>query len=190
VMIGIFAVSECAGPTILMVLFLIGSILFHISFRNAVAPLLDTLPRDLEVVEEDMLAAEGAAVAETKNGHDKGAVALDQPDKKPGLFAKYMFPNKYSDYATLRRMVPRDFAQIEYPAEVESHAYYNPAIASSPPTLWVVRDDMGISAQEVAHTGKVIPISDKGASFNDKGKITWNHEDLRSMPVYEDKVYY
>ena len=149
------------------------------------------------VEEEDLLSAEEGAVAAAmeKNGATtaaahKGDEELPAPEKKAGLFARFLHPDKYSDYKTLRRMVPRNFAEVLYTEEIETHAYYNPAIASPVPTLWVPKDTMGVSAQEVAHTGKVIPISDHGAHFNDKGKITWDDNIEAELPVYQEKIYY
>ena len=221
-MIGLFAVSEAPGPTILMVVYLIVSILFHISMSNAVGPLIDTLPRTMEVEEENlMLMEENGQAATASNGaysagneldktpvangetpvkpsttngssnpptDTKGALSLPPPHKKPNFFSKWINPGKYSDYQTLRRMVPRDFVQIEYSESVEKHAYFNPVISSEPPTLWLPRDSMGVSRQEVAHTNKIIPISDEGAGFDDKGKLIWDRE--VAPPIYQEKIYY
>lgn len=46
-MIGLFALKDGFGPLLLMVLFLVFSVLVHISLREAVAPLLYNLPRTL-----------------------------------------------------------------------------------------------------------------------------------------------
>jgi len=197
-LIGLFAVSEAIGPAILMVIFTIGSILFHLSLNSALGPLLQTLPRSLEVEEEHLMQREANTIRnETSRGmksikgHDGDLIqgtALPAPHKKPNMITKWLRPDKYSDYHTLRRLVPRDFVTIEYASEVEASAYYNPAVAAEAPTLWVPRDPMGVSRQEVAHTGKVIPISDEDASFDEKGKLFWD-PNVRP-PIYQEKVYY
>ena len=205
-LIGLFGINQAAGPAVLMVIFLIGSILFHVSLNGAVTPLIDALPRSLEVEEQHLLAlesghADSSTTSPTSGDPDKtgvavtsasstngGATTLPPPHKKPSLFAKFLRPEKYTDYATLRRMVPRDFAEITYSEAVERSAYHHPSITSQAPMLWVPRDSMGISRQEVAHTSKVIPISDEGASLDDKGKIVWDTD--TKPPFFEDKVYY
>jgi hypothetical protein len=207
-MIGLFGVAQAAGPAVLMALFLIGSILFHLSFNSATDPLLYTLPQSLEVEEQYLLAAEDghADVVDSKNGVDtttdsvtNGDHAAEKttpssndlgpaPHKKPNMIVKWLFPSIYSDYFTLRRLVPKDFAEIDYSPEVETNAYYNPAVASPTPLLWIPRDEMGISRQEVAHTSRVIPISDDGAFFDDKGTMRFNEEE--NPPIYQEKIYY
>ena len=198
-MIGLFGIAQAAGPAVLMAIFLIASILFHVSLNGAVGPLLNTLPKSLEVEEEHLLALEnGTRESTSVDGADikhgvasstsNGATPLPPPHKKPNILTKWLHPEHYSDYQTLRRLVPKDFAEIIYTPEVESNAYHNPAIKSTPPMLWIPRDSMGISRQEVAHTSKVIPITDDGATFDDKGKIHWDPE--TNPPIYEEKIYY
>ena len=205
-MIGLFGINQAPGPTVLMAIFLVASILFHISLSNAVSPLLNSIPKSLEVEEEHLMALEnstqvngGSADAEvdektgnvvsTSNGASSGgATALPAPHKKPNFITKFLHPEIYSDYQTMRRLVPRDFANISYAQEVERDAYYNPAVSSSAPLLWIPRDAMGISRQEVAHTNQVIPMTDDGATIDDKGKIVWD-PDTRP-PIFEEKIYY
>jgi hypothetical protein len=221
--IGLFAVAQAPGPTVLTAIYLIGSILFHVSFRSAIGPLIDTLPKSLEVEEEHLLALEKASGAtslghepethgaghkngtngtngaqsiddEKKNGlHDPavldhGALSLPAPHKKPNFLTKWLHPEKYTDYQTLRRMVPRNFAEIVYDQQTERDAYYNPSVAAQVPMLWVPRDSMGVSRQEVAHSNGVVPMSDECAGFDDKGKVTWD-QDSRP-PIWEEKIYY
>ena len=197
-LIGLFGIAQAPGPTVLMVIFLIGSILFHVSLNGAVNPLLYTLPKSLEVEEEHLLALEngtresssvdGANAKESALSTSNGSSTLPPPHKKPNMLTKWLHPERYSDYQTLRRLVPKDFAEIIYTPEVEQNAYYNPVIKSTPPMLWIPRDTMGISRQEVAHTNKVIPITDESATFDDKGKIYWDPE--TNPPIYEEKIYY
>ena len=193
-LIGLFGINQAAGPTILMVIFLVFSVLFHVSLLNAVAPLLDTLPKSLEVEEERLLALEKSAAS---NGNDvdgdtkaeaAGATSLPAPHKQPSVFQKWLRPDRYTDYHTMRRLIHRDFAEISYTPEVENAAYYNPAITSDAPLLWIPRDPLGISRQEIAHTSKAIAITDEGATIDDKGKIHWD-TDTRP-PIHQEKIYY
>jgi hypothetical protein len=48
---------------------------------------------------------------------------------------------------------------------------------------------MGVSRQECAQNGDVIPMTDDGAYLDDKNKIVWDAQDGRP-PIYEEKVYY
>jgi len=66
-------------------------------------------------------------------------------------------------------------------------AYLPPAVWAEIPQLVIPRDEMGVSAQEVKDTRHVIPITDDGATFNEKGKIVVN-DDVMSAIYFEDKA--
>ncbi|KAI9759752.1 MAG: hypothetical protein M4579_002137 [Chaenotheca gracillima] len=194
-LIGLFATKPAPGPLVLEIIMLVFTILYHVSLNFALEPLLNYLPKSLQAEEEALLAMESSntKTEETDglkngNGIKEGTVATPAPHKKPGFFAKWLRPDKYTDFQTLRRLVPTHFAHIIYTPEAEQDAYYNPAITSQPPMLWIPRDSMGVSHQEVLHTSKVIPISDEGASLDDKNKIVWDWESR--PPIYEEPVYY
>ncbi|KAK4694051.1 calcium permeable stress-gated cation channel, partial [Lecanoromycetidae sp. Uapishka_2] len=200
-LIGLFAISTAIGPLILMIVYLIFLILFHISLNSAIDPLLMYLPKSLQVEEESLMALEDGGHTNGDNLHDhKGVSATGTaastndslppaPHKQPNFITKFLSPQKYTDYQTLRRLVPRGFAEIAYDPEVERDAFYHPAISSPTPMLWVPRDEMGVSRQECHHSSKVIPMTDEAASFDEKGKLTWDHESARP-PIYQEKVYY
>ncbi|KAJ9669537.1 phosphate metabolism protein 7 [Coniosporium apollinis] len=194
-LIGLFAIklgeNGAIGPFVLMIVFLIFTALYHISLNAALKPLLQYLPKSLEAEERSLLSAEngkGTADGREKHGmhHAEGNAA---PHKKPGLLAKFLRPDKYNDYRTMRRLVPRDFADINYEPEVARDAYLHPAITSTPPLLWIPRDPAGVSRQEVRDTGKVIAITDVGAHLDEKNKIVWDDPNI-SAPIHEEKVYY
>lgn len=212
-MIGLFAIKVAIGPLILMVVYLIFAVLYHVSMNAAMDPLLKYLPRSLEAEEESLLALEdghiaaGDGIANEKGTHAASAGTVGRnghgshhahgatkdlpapPHKKPSFFAKWLRPDKFTDYFTLRRLVPRGFAEIAYAPEVERDAYYHPAIASTPPLLWIPRDAAGVSRQEIKHTSRVIPITDEGAHLDEKNNIVWDMESGRP-PIYEEKIYY
>ena len=203
-MIGLFAIKTAVGPLILMIIYLIFLILFHFSLNSAIDPLLMYLPKSLQVEEEALLALEdgntnGDHMPDTKGVSGTKVKTVDSttsgnalppaPHKKPNFIAKFLSPHVYTDYHTMRRLVPRGFADIAYDPVVERDAFYNPAISSATPMLWIPRDEMGISRQECRHSSKVIPMTDEDASFDDKGKLIWNSESARP-PIYQEKIYY
>jgi len=194
-MIGLFGVGESYGPLALMVVFLIFTVLFHISMNSALDPLLCNLPKTLEAEEESLMAQaeEGTHDIDATNTNEKanGVVVASAPHPKPGVFAKFFKPQIYCDYATLRRLVPQNFADVDslYTPEIERDAYYPPSAASPTPLLWIPKDAAGVSAEEVAHTGKIIPITDDGASLDEKNKTVWDPEGTRP-PIWADKTYY
>ena len=201
-LIGLFAIKTAIGPLILMIIYLIFVVLFHFSLNSALDPLLMYLPKSLQVEEEALLALEDGNTNGDTTSDKKGlqATATDKvdangkdlppaPHKKPNFITKFLSPHKYTDYQTLRRLVPRGFAEIVYAPEVERDAFYHPSISSPTPVLWIPRDEMGVSRQECRHTSKVIPMTDEGAGFDEKGTMLWDQETARP-PIYEEKVYY
>lgn len=206
-LIGLFAIKTAIGPLILMIIYLIFIALFHFSLNSAIDPLLMYLPKSLQVEEESLLSLEngntnGGAMtdkkglsATTNDRHAGNSTDTDDkelpaaPHKKPNFITKFLSPHIYTDYHTLRRLVPRGFAEIEYAPEVERDAFYHPAISSPTPVLWIPRDEMGVSRQECRHSSKVIPMTDDCAGFDEKGKMVWDQETARP-PIYQEKVYY
>lgn len=219
-MIGLFGISAAIGPIILMVVALVGTVLFHIAMNSALDPLLYNLPKSLEA-EEELLALESGTSTVTpgivgaQNGEksledgesanpallaseatgEKTVVALPAaPHAKPNILTKFLKPHIYADYATLRRLVPHDVAGSvsNYSPEVERDAYLPPSVKSETPLLWIPRDEMGISKQEIAHTAKVIPITDEGAALDEKGAVYWvaEKEEGARPPIWEEKTYY
>lgn len=111
------------------------------------------------------------------------------PHKKPGMIAKFLHPEIYNDYATMRRLVPKELS-VQYDHEIEEEAFFHPAITSQTPLLWIPRDNMGISRKEVAETSQVIPITDEGAYLDEKGNIVWDDAEDGRPPIYEEKIFY
>ncbi|KAI5244242.1 DUF221-domain-containing protein [Aureobasidium subglaciale] len=193
-LIGLFAIATgssvgALGPLILMIIFMVFTALYHLSLNAALEPLINYLPKSLEAEERRLLDED----TEAERG-EKGMTATNNtelgpsPHTKPTFWQKFLRPDIYTDYATMRRLVPK-MINIRYEDEEEQHAYYNPAVTAGPQLLWIPRDPMGVSRQEVRETSKVIPITDEGASLDEKNKIVWDAEDGRP-PIWQAPVYY
>ncbi len=209
-LIGLFAIRAAAGPLILMIVFLIAMILYHISLTSAVEPLLHYLPRSLESEEAALLHTESAVMGSSAEGQGRGtgdklyekngveelkqtkiSISQQAGSSKTSMFKRFFRPDIYASYATLRNLVPQDFAEIRYSPTVERDAYQDPAVNAIAPLLWVPHDEMGVSRQECFHTNKVTPMTDEGAYFNDKGKVVWDEEQTGGQPpIFEEKIYY
>ncbi|KAK4448139.1 hypothetical protein QBC34DRAFT_408273 [Podospora aff. communis PSN243] len=201
-MIGLFGASVAPGPLVLMVILLIFTVFFHISLNNALNPLLYNLPLTLIAEEEEsrlldreVTLSDGAGPShdaeKATNGDGAAAVgrAGAQPTKKPNFLLKFLKPWIYSDYTNLRTLVPRGLTLDAYGDEVARDAYFPPTVTSQTPLLWIPRDSAGVSQQEVAHTSRVIPITDDGCELDEKGNMIWDTETTRP-PVWEEKILY
>ncbi|CUS15877.1 unnamed protein product [Tuber aestivum] len=203
-LIGLFAIRKAIGPLVLQVVFLVFTILFQLSLSSAVEPLLKFLPKNLEKDEEGLMSVEdgaddadggyevegsagpakiGASKEVCYPGDAKGVRA-----KPGGFLARFMHPETYYSYAHMRKVIPQDYPEVVYGPETEKEAYFNPAVTSRPPILWVPRDEGGVSRQEVAHTSGVIGISDGGAIVNEKSKVCWVEGEM--PPDWEEKPLY
>lgn len=150
---------------------------------------------DLNGASGSISAPRDSGVANVDNGlgsvdsAEKGLTDTSSSAPKPNMFTKFLRPDLYHNYHQLRKLVPKPSEIPVYPAEVERDAYCHPAITSQPPLLWIPRDALGVSSQEVAHTSRVIPITDEDAYLDEKCKIQWN-EEKGQPPIYEEKIDY
>lgn len=189
-MIGLFAISAAIGPLILMIVFTVFTALFHISLNSALDPLLYNLPKTLDTEEESVRAL----LSGESNGEDKATTTVavaEPPTKKPNFVAKFFKPHIYSDYHTLRKLIPHNLVDVDnlYDENVQKNAYFPPSVTSETPLLWVPKDDYGISRQEILHTSKVIPITDDGCTFDENNALVWDQETSRP-PLWSEKIYY
>jgi hypothetical protein len=191
-LIGLIAVSlgkdfkRAIASLILSVILLVITGLFHVSLNSAIAPLLTYLPKTLEA--EERKAAAGIAEVDgedVKNGNGNGIDSKDggvlHPEDsiinapkhpKPNMITKFLKPNIYCDYATMRRLLPMDITpNDEIDDALVRDAYLNPTVWDEIPRLIIPRDPVGISGQEVVESGKVVAITDAGATLDEKNKM-------------------
>jgi len=193
-LIGLFAIGVASdhralGPLVLMIIFLVFTVLYHMSLNQAMDPLINYIPKNMEMEEEALLSRERSQ--SSPDCIEKGLTGTPEPEQqqKPNSILRFFRPDRYADYATLRRLVPNHLETTTYPPEVERDAYFHPAITAQPPLLWIPRDEGGVSRQEVEHSSRVIPITDEDAWLDEKNRIRWNKE-KGEPPIYEEKIYY
>ncbi|KAF2432357.1 DUF221-domain-containing protein [Tothia fuscella] len=232
-LIGLFAISIpkgtiSTGPMVMMIIFLVGTVIYHIIMRKTLHALTNALPEELlekteqrydahrdmeEGLQQQKLGHNGAhplgldhSESHTTDGQrtptngvthadddsrnkTKHAVQTTEPTHKEGSFLTKLFnPNRYKSHGKLQEWMSsskqHSIPMPRYPEEVARDAYQDPSINSETPTLWIPRDEMGISRQELRDGSKVIPMTDEGAWFNEKGKIMWDHDNLTNAPAY------
>lgn len=121
---------------------------------------------------------------------EKTLTQLPPKQEQPNFIMKWLMPYRYTDYYTLRRLVPREAFDIQYDEQTERDAYFHPSVTKEPDLLWIPRDDAGVSRQEIRHTSKVTPITDEGATLDQKGNIVWNQDAAEKAPIYRQRVYW
>lgn len=200
-LIGLFAIATAdeqiaLGPLILMIILLVFMILYHVALNKAMDPLINYLPKNLEAEEMALLSPEEKSSGVDQNGAgdsdsaEKALAPASTPNLEQGNFlSRYLRPDKYASYYHLREWAPKAGDLPPYTTETERDAYFHPSITAKAPLLWIPRDPLGISAQEVAHTSKVIQITDEDAWVDEKNKVQWDTDKGRP-PIYQEKIYY
>ena len=109
--------------------------------------------------------------------------------KKAGFFGRLFDVRKFKSFEGVKSLVP-NYTLPQYEAEDAEQAYFDPAITTQVPHLWIARDEMGISRKGILDTRDVVPISDEFAWFNEKRNIVWDEERILDVPVWEKRVDY
>lgn len=201
-LLGLFAINTTIGPIVLMAVFLGATAIYHATMRHALKPLTTYLPESYDGNDQanmfdttdhkafDLSKSDGVPPTEHNFGASKGMTAT-----KAGLFARIFNPQKFKSHEAVKTLLPNYPAPM-YAEGEEDRAYYNPAVVSLPPQLWIVRDEMGISQQEVKDSSQVVGITDNYARFNEKNKVVWTQIEqegslnLNEVPTYEKRIDY
>lgn len=191
-LIGLFSISGAIGPIVLIVLHLVFTIVYHKALNAAIDPLLASLPRTLLVQEE-------AAIAEAHNVEAGTAPISEEPkskdetsvENKPGLLAKFLNPHIHANFEYFQKIIPQSKLDPRYLYDplAADEAYLPPSVKSQPILLWIPKDTIGISDEEVAIVDKITPITNDGATISDENKITWNPESSRP-PIWRPNVFF
>jgi calcium permeable stress-gated cation channel len=194
-LVGFFAINTAPGPIVLMAVFLGATVIYHVLMRQALKPLMVYLPDDLD--NEDRTAMFSKADHRSYDAAKAGVPPSEaQPvtpkklsAKKAGSFGRLFDVRKFKSFNGVKSLVP-NYAPPQYDNGDAGQAYFDPAIISLVPRLWIARDELGISRTEVRDTREVVPISDEFAWFNEKGKIVWDEERILDVPVWERRINY
>ena len=81
-----------------------------------------------------------------------------------------------------------------YTPREHMEAFMHPAAVSEPQTIWIARDEYGLSKKEVHDSkeriGEGFEMTDEGAWLNAKGKVEWEKNDVKRAPIWEDEPIY
>ncbi|CCU74682.1 hypothetical protein similar to DUF221 family protein [Blumeria hordei DH14] len=187
-LLGLFVISKASGPIVLMIVFIIFTVVYHLLMNKALNPLLYTLPKSLMAEESNDSETPDTNGENIEQNMDSSPVPTVRSQRD--TFTRFIETYIQYDYATLRKLVPRGETNPNQLAETDAkNAYLPPSVTSKVPLLWVPRDSIGISSEEISETGKVIPITDEGATLGEDNRITWNPETSRP-PIWKPKIYY
>lgn len=223
-LIGLLAIetgshAAAVGPLVIVIILFVFTILAHIAMRNALKPLSRSLPRDLlyastqgrgvESQLENGASHHSSALGQDhdqtsrpygtteERSQDTSNAILSSSSNQPGLKGTLL---RIVHPSWLPPLAPHFSVPLpEYPADVRRDAYLHPAITSPTPLLWIVHDDIGVSAREKQLTSKVIGVTDDGAFWDEENnlKTVWEGQPydtqdvlVRRAPIHEERIPY
>ena len=198
-LIGLFGARKAAGPSILLVILLVITIIYHTIVDRLLSPLELYLPTndDKNAEEEPLMAAEEAREDDSTpyraQGHHIHAISLPTFIIKPSM--KYMQPfiDRFRAQITsiLHHPTAREDDTPEYTEDQLRDAYLNPALTSKTPKLWLARDEIEVSKKELEANKEVgIEGTDDGAWFDEHGNVQFEREDFEKVPIFKRPVNY
>lgn len=109
--------------------------------------------------------------------HGKGLVPVladrdFKTTKSSNFLVRYIRPDVYLNFRHAKRMMPAIY-NIEDEVSDNKHAFDQPVISAKMPVLWIPRDSMGWSTQEIEKNKGIVEMSDIDSGFNEKGKIVF-----------------
>ena len=195
-LIGIFGAHQAAGPTVLMVIFFILTVLYHSSINHVLVSVKENIAA-VGVEETVPLLAGEEVDLEQANGSSpkaKSAVAglswlpTSTSGRLTDLITGYVDRSRSTASSWMNEPSARlDVSDIEYTEDDLKNAYLNPALTSKMPKLWLARDEAGVSSQEKSlNESAGIPTSDEGASFDRDNKVQWAKDDFSQVPIIQE----
>ncbi|KAF2007232.1 DUF221-domain-containing protein [Amniculicola lignicola CBS 123094] len=202
-LIGLFSIRKATGPSVMMGILFVVTVLYNITMNRYLAPLEQFLPSDLVTSESGDVdgneqtpllasAEEGGADQHTGSHIHRIGAQAHLPSRVVDPIATFFEPHIYASHkAMLAWLKEGDFDDEvpEYEEEKLEKVYANPAFTSQTPVVWLARDGMGVSVKEVQENEKVgLRCEDRGAWVDEKGRVRWSVEDFGEVPVFREGI--
>ncbi|KAI2603260.1 DUF221-domain-containing protein [Hypoxylon fragiforme] len=204
---GLFVMRTSTGPSIIIVILLIVTVLYNVLMNKYLAPLEQFLPADLTARSEGgdegapLLASaeEGQAntISHIQRLGQQAHIPQTVAERVLDPIARFFEPQFFASYNAMRAWLQEggsfedeDDVQ-EYSEEQLRSAYLNPALTSKTPLIWLAKDPMGASKVEISENEQNgLKASDEGAWLDEKGKVKWSVEDFSEVPIWKKGVKY
>jgi hypothetical protein len=195
-LIGLFSLRSATGPTIMLAILLLATIIYNILLNKYFTPLETFLPADIESEVDDPNADAGEetpllSASTAEQGHAHSAHEhIQSIQRLPRATKNYtLHPRLTTSHKAVRRWLTSsaDFSALEIPTYTEQQlrtAYVNPALRSDRPLIWLPRDPVGVSRNEVRECEECgLEASDEGAWVDGKGRVRWEERDFAKVPI-------
>ncbi|CAN8100742.1 unnamed protein product [Discula destructiva] len=201
-LIGLFGLRHAKGPSLLVGILFIGTIVYHVLTNRYLKPLEDHFP-DSMLLGDDADPEQEALLAGAEEGRNQGedeahgnsrvhqvGRELHVPSKVLDPIARFFEPQVYASRKAMKEFLARTTAESDpppqYSAEDVQNAYKNPSLRSKTPVLWLPKDGSGLSKKEIENLAGVgIEATDEGAWVDAKGQVDFDRDQLRDLPVWK-----
>ncbi|EDO16303.1 hypothetical protein Kpol_1053p41 [Vanderwaltozyma polyspora DSM 70294] len=122
---------------------------------------------DIGYVYSDQLAMTNDPKAYPRN--------LNRTFSWPRRILHFFQPSKSYPFERVRRRLPHALnMRIEYNDDFISEAYFDPSVTEKDPIIWICKDSMGLSEQQISEAkDHGLNVSSDFTQFNEKGSITF-----------------
>ncbi|OTB12270.1 hypothetical protein K445DRAFT_25843 [Daldinia sp. EC12] len=206
-LLGLFSLRKATGPSIIIGLLFIATLLYNILTNKYLTPLEQFLPADLaSLAERDDESAPLLASAEEGQAQSTSRIQqLAQQANVPKTIAqriidpiaRFFEPQVFASYQAMRSwlregdLFDSEEDVPEYTEEQVEKAYLNPALTSPTPLIWIAKDPMGVSRNEITENEKYgLKASDQGAWLDERGKLRWSVQEFEEVPIWKRSVIY
>jgi hypothetical protein len=210
--IGIGSELSAIGPTVILVVLIIVTIVFHVLVNMKLKPNVWTLPlEDVSSSEHDNSNRSGSRHSEkglvsgtqmdgeTKhNQHGTtGHVTADHDEQRKEPFYIRIFTPKQPTAGQICASLAAHFSHPvpAYTKQEVLEAYLHPSLNQQQPVIWLAHDHAGVGRRECdelkQNVGEYgVEVTDEGAEMNEKGKVEWVQESVREAPLWQRKIVY
>ncbi|KAI0382531.1 DUF221-domain-containing protein [Hypomontagnella monticulosa] len=204
-LLGIFSLRKVTSPLVLIAILFVITILYNALMNKYLTPLEHFLPSDLATsAEEDDETAPLLSPVEEGQAHTTSRIQrLGQRAHIPETvvervlepIARFFEPQVFASYKSMRSWL-QDGGSLdeeipEYTEEQLQKAYLNPALTAATPLIWIARDPIGVSKNEVSENEQHgLKASDEGAWLDEEGKLKWSSQDFDEVPIWKQSIVY
>lgn len=206
-LIGLFGLRNAKGPSILVFILFLGTITYNVLTNRYLNPLEDhftdsmLLGEDADPEQEALLAgaeegrAEGEEEARGNSRVHQIGRELHVPSKVLDPVARFFEPHVYASRKAMRAFLQHTTAESDppphYSDEELENAYKSPSLKSKRPLIWLPKDANGLSEKEIESLAEdEIDATDKGAWVDAKGKVDFDRDRLRELPLWQNTPPY
>ncbi|KAF2476442.1 DUF221-domain-containing protein [Lindgomyces ingoldianus] len=200
-LIGLFGIRKATGPSIMIAVLFITTVIYNAAMNRYLMPLEKYLPADLAAEPEDdsdqtpllSSAEQGEAPHSSESHIQRLGTQARVPPKVLGPIARFFEPHIFASHRAMSVWLKDgDFDKDDVPEYKEGDlkkVYLNPVFTSQTPLIWLARDEMGVSENEVKECEEGgLKTSDQGAWVDGKGTVKWSVEDFSGIPIFKEGI--